>query len=527
MDRLRSGFVARDVLDQGDFSLLLESVHQNFLQRSDIASAYAYAKVLSLTHPDDADMFMQTQFNLRKADPNAHNVYSQYLLFRGLPEAALEVVKQSFNLPAKMPDMIRQLIHLSMMCPDLLPDRFLSDLKSIVRRSYSAYPVGMRHVPKRPRYIIGFVSAAFYCHPMAFFIESMLRGLDRKKFLVVAFSSVRRQDDYTAALQQHVDVWYDVANMDDAGLIELIRSERVDVLIDLDNHTENNRLQVFSARCAPVQMSLYALNSPTGVQNIDYRITDVSVDPSGSDEFYSEKLIRAADCHVGFTAFMRPKVPGMSPVVKNGFWSFGSFNSSAKLNREVFGIWVEILEGFPQSCLKVFGIDDPIDVARIWSWVERAGVASSRVKIYPRVAIPDLIDAIQSVDVAFDCWPYGGGVTSATTLYAGVPILTIEGQRAISRVTSSMLRLIGLEGWIATTPRDLVRLALDLLPRANLTALRPQIQDRFLKQFVESDRHVRDIEAGLLWAIERAKLGQPPMAFTAVPTQRNLPNSGP
>lgn len=500
-------------LRSGDLSQALVLADTQYRSDGDLRSGLLYAQIQSFLDPDAADEFMAKAFRERRRDPNAYNIYSQYLAFRGDFSRSRLIVLDSFDLPMRMPMMIQQLMISQMLCPEKPEHDFLMRFKRIVSDNCGVEQPGFDHSPGKPRFNVGFVSAALYCHPMSFFIEKIFRNLDRKKFLLTVFSSTRKSDDYTQALSQLVDVWYDVQDLSDNRLMEMIRSERVDVLIDLDSHTEFNRLSVFAARCAPVQISVYALNASTGVGAMDYRLTDFLVDPVGLEDEYSERLIRTSGSHIGYSPLDVKHKVGVSPMYENGFVTFGSFNSQIKLNIVVFRAWLDILNRLPGSRLRLYGIDKAIREAQFREWVRECGVDADRVSFFPRIAVPSLISAMQSVDIALDTWPYGGGVTSAMTLSAGVPILTVEGDRAVSRVTSSMLRRLQLEEWIAVDPESLIQIALDRIKDTEFDRLRVRIQDDFYHKFVDSKRDVEEFGIALIRAIEVAKQKKAPQSM--------------
>src|SRR5262249_43590544 len=140
---------------------------------------------------------------------------------------------------------------------------------------------------------VGYVSADFRDHVVAFVIEPVLATHDHDRFQIVCYANVVRPDAVTRRLQGHADEWRTLAGLSDAQAAELIRGDGIDILVDLSGHTAGNRMLVFARKPAPVQVTHFGYPNTTGLTTIDYRITDAHADPPGMTEaYYTEELIR-------------------------------------------------------------------------------------------------------------------------------------------------------------------------------------------------------------------------------------------
>ncbi|MEA2101819.1 MAG: tetratricopeptide repeat protein, partial [Thermodesulfobacteriota bacterium] len=197
---------------------------------------------------------------------------------------------------------------------------------------------------------IGYISPDFKTHPVAHFIEPVIASHNRTAFEVYCYSDAADTDHVTKEIRHLCDRWKDTCCMDDDKVSSIIRSEGIDILVDLAGHTANNRMGVFARRSAPVQVTYLGYPDTSGLQTMDYRITDASADPPGmTDHLHSERLIHMPN---GFLCYRPPKdTPGIKPLPAHdpGSITFGCFNNRAKITMEMICIWSHILENVPKS----------------------------------------------------------------------------------------------------------------------------------------------------------------------------------
>ena len=193
--------------------------------------------------------------------------------------------------------------------------------------------------PER-RLRIGYVSPDFREHVDSFFAIPLLSNQDHRQFEVFCYGSVVRPDLLTERVRGYVDVWRNTVGLSDQQLADMIRSDQIDILVDLKLHTANNRLLVFARKPAPVQVCWLGYPGTTGLSTIDYRLTDPYLDPPGLfDAFYSEESIRLPDtfwCYDPLTD--RPTVNAL-PALNNGVVTFGCLNNFCKINDECLALW--------------------------------------------------------------------------------------------------------------------------------------------------------------------------------------------
>jgi predicted O-linked N-acetylglucosamine transferase (SPINDLY family) len=309
--------------------------------------------------------------------------------------------------------------------------------------------VASRARDRRERLRVGYVSPDFRRHPMACFILPVLENHDRNAVDVFCYHDHDGRDEVTERIQSCADHWRDVAGSTDRELTERIASDGIDILVDLAGHTSGNRLPVFARKPAPVQFTWLGYLCTTGVGAIDYRICDARTDPPGAERWQVEAPARMPHSQWCYQPQVELPPQTRLPMLENGYCTFGSFNQPAKLNPGVIETWARLLVALPRSRLRVVGVTDDVHQASIRSTLEAFGVAESRVDVLGRIPIEDYFECFRTVDIALDTFPYNGATTTCDALIVGVPVATIEGERAISRGCASLLATLGLDEWIA------------------------------------------------------------------------------
>lgn len=316
---------------------------------------------------------------------------------------------------------------------------------------------------------IGYVSPDLKQHPIPFFFEPILAAHDRARFHVTCYVDAVRPDAVTERLRGLADVWRDVTGRTDDEVADLVRRERIDLLVDLAVHAPQNRLPMFALRPAPVQISYLGYAGTTGVPAIRYRITDAIIDPSGATEaLNTEELIRLEPC---FCAYRPPReAPPVAPLPARtaGVITFASLNRLAKITPEVRELWARLLRAVPGSrlLLQASGLSDPGVQELIAADFARHGVTRDRLVLKGWGSFHDYLAHFHAVDIGLDTFPFNGHTTTCHTLWMGVPVIVLEGRTSVARVGVSLMRALGLGDMIAGTPDEFVaigsRLAHDL-----------------------------------------------------------------
>jgi predicted O-linked N-acetylglucosamine transferase (SPINDLY family) len=359
-----------------------------------------------------------------------------------------------------------------------------------VEHPASAQPAVRPHANNPERLRVGFISGDFRTHSVAHFFEPILSARDRGAFKYVLYSNFHLQDAVTQRLRAYADVWHDVWRLTDDALIELIRSDQIDVLVDLAGHTASNRLAVFARRAAPVQISYLGYPASTGLATMDYRITDAVTDPSvPADDWHCERLLRLPDSQWCFRPFGSPVALGPLPAREAGFVTFGSFNNLTKASDTLLRCWVQILARLPASHLRLTRVRSAKRAAEIIGLFAQAGMAPERIECVAFANDPPYGEQFAGVDIALDNYPYNGVTTTCESLYVGVPVISLYGRNGVSRSGLSLLATLGLGEMAASTPAQYVDIAValgnDLL---RLEQLRTSLRARFEQSSLRDEK---------------------------------------
>jgi predicted O-linked N-acetylglucosamine transferase (SPINDLY family) len=344
---------------------------------------------------------------------------------------------------------------------------------------------------------IGYVSPDFRQHVIGQNLVPLLREHDHGQVEIFCYSNVVRADALTEQLRRYADVWRSVVGLSDSQAVELIRQDRIDVLVDLTLHTASNRLAVFARKPAPVQATFAGYPGSTGLDTIDYRLTDPYLDPPGLDDaYYSERSFHLPDTFWCYDPLTDEPAVHVPPCLEKGFVTFGCLNNFCKVNEQVLRLWAQVIKSVPRSRLMIL-CPDGSHRQLLLDMLQGEGINPDRIELIVRCPRLQYLELYHRIDVGLDTFPYNGHTTGLDSYWMGVPVITLVGQTVVGRAGLSQLTNLGLPELIAQTPQQYVQIATDLardLPRlAELRrTLRPRMQ---ASPLMAAPRFARNIEA--------------------------------
>ena len=343
--------------------------------------------------------------------------------------------------------------------------------------------IGAHNTAGDKRLRVGFVSGDFRFHAMLFFVLPVLQARPQVAFEIFCYSNTARTDEHTSEFRAAADHWRDVRGLSNDALTGLIVRDRIDILIDLSGHTPNNRLLVFAAKPAPLQIAWGDYVNTRGLKAIDLLFGDPGHTPVEDDGLYIEKVVRFAPDYVCYRAPAYAPEVAAAPMVANGYVTFGTFSEVTKIGPDSIAGWAQVLKAVPTARFLLNGylFSDLARQARVTSMFADAGIGAERLIFHTGGPHPEFLAQYADVDVILDTAPYSGGLTTCEALLMGVPVLTVAGDRFCGRHAAVHLINGGAPEWVATSRADFVEKARVLASDpVRLSAARPVTRARFL-----------------------------------------------
>ena len=332
---------------------------------------------------------------------------------------------------------------------------------------------------------IGYVTADLrQHHPVAQFLEAILRNHDPAAVEVFLYSTFPSPDPTTARFQAFSLTWRDLSRANDIQAVGAIAGDRIDLLIDLSGHTGGGRMGIFARRPAPLQATYLGYSHSTGLSAMDYAIVDGEVAPPGDEKYYSERLLRLAPSLFCFSAPAdAPPVSVRSahhqesrPIV------FASYNNGAKLSPRTLDLWIRLLQAVPAAHLrfKAAIFSDQYEIARFTGLFAAGGIDSNRLDFAPLSPKPEqMLAEFALADIALDPIPYNGATTTCLALWMGVPVVSLAGDGYAARMGASLLKALGRPDWVASSDEEYIAIAQRLSgDRALLQRLRAGLRQQ-------------------------------------------------
>lgn len=314
---------------------------------------------------------------------------------------------------------------------------------------------------------IGYISPDFREHAVSYFLPPLLRHFDGERFMVFCYAT-GRSDAVTERLRTRRVTWRDLRGRPPRTAARLIAEDKIDILVDLSGHSQDNALPIMAYRPAPVQASGIGYTNTTGLHTIDYFLSDEICIPRGdttAEAGFTEQILRLPHsqlCYAPEEIRTMPETGYTAPLRKNGYVTFGSFNNFAKVTDETLLLWRGILESVHGAKLvikgKIASIDSGLHFAK-----KRLSILNydlSRVEFRP--FSPDYLEQYRDIDIALDTAPYNGGLTTCEALYMGVPVIVLRGRTHGARLGASILTNAGVRELVAENDINYVRRAVQL-----------------------------------------------------------------
>ena len=368
---------------------------------------------------------------------------------------------------------------------------------------------------RRNKIRIGYFSAEFRNHAIAFLTAELFERHNRSQFEVTAFSfGIDTRDDMRRRLEAAFDKFLDVRNRSDRDVALLARNLEIDIAVDLGGFTLDGRMGIFSMRAAPVQVNYLGYAGTTGAEYIDYLIADPTLIPASNQKYFSEKIVYLPNSYqandrkrrIADKTFTRAEVR-----LPEDAFVFCCFNNNFKIAPEVFDCWMRILKRVDNSVIWLMEGNTKA-TSNLRKEAEIRGVHPERLIFAKPMPPPDHLARHRLADLFLDTLPYNAHTTASDALWAGLPVLTRIGETFAGRVAASLLNAIGLTELITSTPQAYEALAIELATNPEkLAAIKRKLaNNRLTTPLFDTQTFTRHIEAAYTMMYERYQANLPP-----------------
>ena len=372
----------------------------------------------------------------------------------------------------------------------------------------------IRMDPSREKIRIGYFSADFKNHPVAFLIAELFEIHDRNRFEIYAFSLESAADEMRVRLVTTFDHFINAESMSDVEIARVSREFSIDIAVDLTGLTQDSKTGIFALRAAPIQMNYLGYPGTMGTDYFDYIIADKTLIPSEFKKFYSEKVIYIPNSYqvndrkrlISDKQFTRQELG----LPKDGF-VFCCFNNNFKILPSTFESWMRILKAVHGSVLWLLA-DNSWTTENLRKEALNHGIDANRLVFAERVSPPEHLARHRQADLFLDTFPYNAHTTTSDALWVGLPVITLMGKSFASRVAASLLNTIGLPELITDTREEYEILIIDLAtnPKKLADIKLKLINNRLNTPLFDTPLFAKNLEAAYIKAYAMYQAGLQP-----------------
>ena len=310
---------------------------------------------------------------------------------------------------------------------------------------------------------LGFFSADFRNHPVGYFLLDLLPYFKKSNFNIFFYSHSPVDDDLSEKIKNNFLEWKKVYGHNTLEIVNIIKNDKIDILIDMSGHSNLQNLEVFANKAAPIQISWAAYLASTGLKEIDYIIGDIHVTPLNTKEYFVEKFINLPEIWCHLSTSNMPNIQTVdAPAITNKFITFGSFNNLNKINSSVIDTWSIILSNVKDSKLFIKNnqLDYSLTKENLVNKFKKNNISYERLILEGNSPRDEVIKKYNLIDIALDPFPWTGGTTSFELSWMGVPLLTMSGDRFMSRCGESINKNLKMDDWIVHNTKDYIATAI-------------------------------------------------------------------
>ncbi|MBM3600419.1 MAG: tetratricopeptide repeat protein [Alphaproteobacteria bacterium] len=401
--------------------------------------------------------------DLRPDQAPGHNNLGIALQAAGRLDEAIACYRRALAVRPDFEPACVNLVFALLYDPALTSADFLADVRDVTeRRAPTVAPRAFSNLRDPDRRLrVGYLSANFRRSPTGQNLEAFYADRNRAEFELFSYAHVTAEDDLTQRFRALGDHWRSVVGLSDDDAAELIRRDRIDILVTTAGWFDGNRPMIAARRPAPIQVT--ALDAATsGLGANDYWLTDAYLHPADTDDPHVEELVRLPHLSTCLPWNDDPPI-GPVPSLVNGFVTFGSCNNPIKIGPRVVSLWSEVLRAVPRARLVLKYLNwyaSPDIRARYLEQFARNGIESQRIAFESGAGERTAhLNAVSGFDIALDPFPFNGWTATLEALWMGVPVVSLAGRRYVARSAGAHLHAVGLDELVAPDEASFVACA--------------------------------------------------------------------
>ncbi len=368
----------------------------------------------------------------------------------------------------------------------------------------------------RERIRIGVLSPEFRVHTGGFVLRRLFMHRDTSRFEYFAYalnpddgSPMRRE------LQQLADLFVDVSSWSAADIVERMRRDRLDLLLDRTGYFAGARPEVLAWRPAPLIASYLGQPGTLGAGLADYRLSDEWTTPADTQADWSERLVLLPAAHAVFEpAHAVPSGSRSEHGIPDDAVVLCYLDQAHKIEPEVFGVWMRVLAHAPDALLWLL---DGGEAARRNLRREAAarGIDPKRLRFAPARPYEAHLACLAQADLYLNPFLYSSRSIAFNALRAGVPVLMTPGQTMASRLALPFLHELGLGDLVVSSRGEYERRAIELASdRTALDAVKRKVRQAGANAATfDPGQKVRALEQALAAIVERQRGGLDPQTL--------------
>ena len=449
--------------DLGNKLQALENFKKTIKIKPDYAEVYNNLGLLfeDLSRFEDSLSYYNKAINLKPNDEKTYNNLGNLLNHLGKYDEATKAFYKALKIKPNYPKAYSNLLFNLNYKIDFDPNEYLKEAKNFrlncktIKKEMS-FKYQYEKNPKKLK--IGLVSADFGNHPGGFFTLSTLKELRNMDFELIAYATTNRKDELSSFFRPLFHKWHSVEKKNDEEVVQQIFNDGIHILMDLQGHSAHNRLTVFMYKPAPIQATWLGQGS-SGISEIDYFVGSPHTTPQNEENHYVEKIFRLPEISQCFTPPNFDIKINDLPALKNNYVTFGCFNKISKINSNVIALWSKILLSIPNSkiILKNKDLDNKKIFTNISQSFEKYNVKKNRIILLGESKTRrELLEVYNKVDISLDPFPFQGNTSSCESVWMGVPVIVLKGNRYLFHFGESINSNLNMENWIAKNEEEYV-----------------------------------------------------------------------